>query len=87
LAEGVGASGDGDEVILLLVWSKERCQRVRQGKGEREVAERERRDSPPCRFRRIPVAEFQSSGERFHRDDSVSGSRSREKWEREGWGA
>jgi hypothetical protein len=74
LGGGVGVSGAGDELVLVLVWTKEMCQRVRQGKGERWEAGREMRGLTIVPMRRIPVAEIQISGERFARPGGVSGT-------------
>jgi hypothetical protein len=92
-----GAAGDeaggGDllaSVASMILWAQMQGKDMRRCAGSRlrnMRLERERGDSPLCRYRRIPAAKDRCSSERFHRDDGVSGSRSREKWEREGWGA
>jgi hypothetical protein len=74
LGSGVGVSGAGNKLVLLLVWTKEMCQRVRQGEGERGEAGRETWGLTIVPMRRIPVAEIQSSGERFARPGGVSGT-------------
>jgi hypothetical protein len=63
LGDGVGDSGAGDELVLLLVWTKEKHQRELWRRGKVPVQERERGMVCTHRIPRFLSAAMANSGE------------------------
>jgi hypothetical protein len=59
----VGVSGAGDELVLLLVWTKEKHQRELRRRGKVPVQERERGMVCTHRIPRFLSAAMTNSGE------------------------
>jgi hypothetical protein len=86
VAGDVGASGDGRELDLLRVKSKEKCQRGRQREGE-EIGER-RRHGVHGQGQNRPgtSAGLRCSAERFHGGQAKNSRGSKGRRGRRHWG-